>query len=105
MWSDPIHRSLTQWFGREPPLPEAVHVTRWAQDEYSRGSYTHMITGLSKNSHREAFQKPLVNTQGAELRFAGEHTSLNHFATVHGGLISGWREADAILKSEASVTR
>ena len=100
-----VHRALTNWFGREPPLPEAVHVTRWAQDEYSRGSYTHMITGLSKNSHREAFQTPLVNEDGAELRFAGEHTSLNHFATVHGALLSGWREADAILESEASAAR
>jgi monoamine oxidase len=100
-----VHRALTNWFGSEPPLPEAVHVTRWAQDAYSRGSYTHMITGLSKNSHREAFQTPLVNEDGAELRFAGEHTSLNHFATVHGALLSGWREADAILESEASAVR
>lgn len=100
-----VHRSLTNWFGREPPLPEAVHVTRWAQDEYSRGSYTHMITDLSKTSHREAFQSPLVNEDGTELRFAGEHTSLNHFATVHGALLSGWREADAILESEAKVVR
>ena len=96
-----VHRSLTKWFGHEPPLPEAVHVTRWAQDKYSRGSYTHMITGLSKNSHREIFQTPLVNEDGAELRFAGEHTSSNHFATVHGALLSGWREADAIIESEA----
>jgi monoamine oxidase len=100
-----VHRSLTNWFGHEPPLPEAVHVTRWAQDEYSRGSYTHMITGLSKNSHREAFQVPLVNDHGAELRFAGEHTSLNHFATVHGALLSGWREAAAILHSEAEAAK
>jgi monoamine oxidase len=98
-----VHRSLTKWFGHEPPLPEAVHVTRWAQDKYSRGSYTHMITGLSKNSHREIFQTPLVNKDGAELRFAGEHSSQNHFATVHGALLSGWREADAIIESVASA--
>lgn len=64
-----------------------------------------MITDLSKTSHREAFQSPLVNEDGTELRFAGEHTSLNHFATVHGALLSGWREADAILESEAKVVR
>lgn len=98
-----VHRALTKWFGHEPPLPNAVHVTRWAQDEYSRGSYTHMITGLSKNTHREAFQLPIINKHGSELRFGGEHTSLNHFATVHGALLSGWREADAIIKSEATA--
>jgi N1-acetylpolyamine oxidase len=96
-----VHRSLTKWLGREPPMPDAVHVTRWAQDEYSRGSYSHMITGLSEIRHREALGEAIVNGHGAELRFAGEHTSINHFATVHGALLSGWREAEALLKSEA----
>ena len=94
---DLVHRALTQWLGREPPKPAAVHVSRWASDEYSRGSYSHMIKGLSETRHREAFQEPLRNAEGAVLRFAGEHTSRNHFATVHGALISGWREADDIL--------
>ncbi|KAK0282389.1 hypothetical protein LTR91_018835 [Friedmanniomyces endolithicus] len=94
-----LHRALTSWLGREPPRPEAVHVTRWAQDEYSRGSYSHMITGLSEVGHRLEFQRPVVGGKGAAvLRFAGEHTSRNHFATVHGALLSGWREADAILE-------
>ncbi|KAK5126119.1 hypothetical protein LTR85_011474 [Meristemomyces frigidus] len=95
-----VHRALTAWLGCEPPKPDAVHVTRWAQDEYSRGSYSHMITGLSETRHREEFQKPVMNGKGGELRFAGEHTSRNHFATVHGALLSGWREADAIIANE-----
>ncbi|KAK3673222.1 hypothetical protein LTR78_006767 [Recurvomyces mirabilis] len=92
-----VHRALNKWLGVEPPNPDAVHVTRWAQDEYSRGSYSHMITGLSEVKHREAFQEPIVNKNGGILRFAGEHTSRNHFATVHGALLSGWREANDIL--------
>lgn len=94
-----VHRALTSWMGREPPKPDAVHVTRWAADEFSRGSYSHMITGVSEADHREEFQRPVVNGGGGTLRFAGEHTSRDHFATVHGALLSGWREADAILKS------
>ncbi|KAK1088118.1 hypothetical protein LTR33_000710 [Friedmanniomyces endolithicus] len=94
-----LHRALTSWLGCEPPGPEAVHVTRWARDEFSRGSYSHMITGLSEVGHRVEFQRPVVGGEGGEvLRFAGEHTSRNHFATVHGALLSGWREADAILE-------
>ncbi|KAM3075275.1 hypothetical protein ACMFMF_005953 [Clarireedia jacksonii] len=95
-----VHRALTKWLGREPPLPDAVHVTRWATDKHSLGSYSHMITGVSETQHRAEFQKPVINEQGATLRFAGEHTSVNHFATVHGALLSGWREADAILKGK-----
>ncbi|EME40122.1 hypothetical protein DOTSEDRAFT_102080, partial [Dothistroma septosporum NZE10] len=92
-----LHRALSSWFGREPPKPTGVHVTRWALDEHSRGSYSHMITGLSETRHRENFQIPALSDSGSILRFAGEHTSRNHFATVHGALLSGWREADAIL--------
>lgn len=95
-----IHRALTSWLGLEPVKPLGVHVTRWARDEFSRGSYSHMITGLSEAKHREEFQRPIVNNEGGVLRFAGEHTSRNHFATVHGALMSGWREAHAILKLE-----
>lgn len=94
-----IQRTLTSWLGREPPNPQAVHVTRWASDHYAFGSYTHMITGLSETRHRDAFQRAVTNDKGATLRFAGEHTSLSHFATVHGALLSGWREADEILKN------
>lgn len=93
-----VHRALTSWLGREPPRPDAVHVSRWAADEFARGSYSHMITGLSTSQHREEFQQPVVNRDGGVLRFAGEHTSRDHFATVHGALLSGWREADAVLE-------
>jgi monoamine oxidase len=95
-----VHSTFTSWLPAHlptPPKPEAVHVTRWAQDEFSRGSYSHMITGVSERRHREEFATPLRNGQGAEVRWAGEHTSEDHFATAHGALISGWREADAIV--------
>lgn len=93
-----VHRALTSWLGHEPPKPAGVHVTRWATDEFSRGSYSHMTTGVSETKHREEFQRPVVNGEGGVVRFAGEHTSRSHFATVHGALLSGWREADAILE-------
>ncbi|BCS21507.1 flavin monoamine oxidase family protein [Aspergillus puulaauensis] len=93
-----FHRTLTQWFGIEPPTPpDAVYVTRWAQDAYSRGAYSHMITGLSEARHREALQEPVINDAGDVLRFSGEHCSRDHFAMVHGALLDGWRAADASL--------
>lgn len=95
-----VHRSLAKWLGREPPVADAIHVTRWAKDAYSRGSYSHMITGLSETRHRQVCGRPVVGPKGVVVRFAGEHTSHNHFATVHGALLSGWREAAAILAEE-----
>lgn len=94
-----FHRTLTQWFGIEPPTPpDAVHVTRWAQDAYSRGAYSHMITGLSEARHREILQEPVLNEAGNVLRFSGEHCSQDHFAMVHGAPLDGWRAADASLQ-------
>ncbi|KAK1856138.1 flavin containing amine oxidoreductase [Colletotrichum chrysophilum] len=93
-----FHRTMTQWFGIEPPRPDAVHVTRWAQDPYSRGAYSHIITGLSEAGHREALQKPMINEFGGVLRLSGEHCSRDHFAMVHGALLDGWRAADASLR-------
>ncbi|KAJ4325082.1 hypothetical protein N0V84_003625 [Fusarium piperis] len=93
-----FHRTLTKWFGIEPPGPDAIHVTRWAQDPYSRGSYSHLITGLSEAKHRETLQEPMFNEAGAVLRFAGEHCSQDHFAMAHGALLDGWRAADASLR-------
>lgn len=74
-----VHRALTSWLGGSgaaptapspPPPPAAVHVTRWAADGFSRGSYSHMVTGASETAHREAFGRPVVNAEGAVLRFA-----------------------------------
>ena len=98
-----VHRALSKWLGHPPPKPSAVHVTRWHQDPFARGSYTHMVTNLSLTRHREELSEPIVNGHGRELRFAGEHTSRNHFATVHGALLSGWREADAVLRAECAA--
>lgn len=92
-----LHTNMTAWFGKEPPSAKAVHVTRWANDTFSMGSYSHMIAGLSETKHREQFQDAIQVGGRGRLAFAGEHTSRNHFATVHGALISGWREADAII--------
>lgn len=93
-----VHGALQSWIGRDLPDPDAVYVTRWAADPYSGGSYSSMVAGVSETKHRTTIGKPMRNEHGAEVRFAGEHTSENHFATVHGALLSGWREADAILE-------
>jgi N1-acetylpolyamine oxidase len=103
--SDLFHRILAQWFGAEPPRSEAVHVTRWAQDPFSKGSYSHNITGLSEAKQRKTLQEPVTNGEGGVLRIAGEHCSQDHFAMVHGALLDGWRVADASLQYRDEVDR
>lgn len=71
----------------ELPDPAGVLVTRWLTDEWSRGSYTFLPPGASP-SDREVLAEPL-----GRLVLAGEATSVDHPATVHGALLSGRRAA------------
>ncbi|KND03370.1 uncharacterized protein SPPG_02414 [Spizellomyces punctatus DAOM BR117] len=91
--------------GQIVPYPEQVVITRWGKDPFARGSYSHMQTGRTTHEDREELAKPLPDLMSGEkfprtptLFFAGEHTVRDHFATVHGALLSGWREAERILK-------
>ena len=76
-------------------------MTRWRQDEYSRGSYSYVAAGSSGNDYdflaapvSPARNGPLVPRP--RVFFAGEHTMRNYPATVHGALLSGLREAGKV---------
>lgn len=101
------HDTFCSWLPSHlpaPPKQQAVYVTRWAQDEWSKGSYSHMIANVSEIWNRTEFETPLEGKAGGQVRFAGEHTSEEHFATAHGALLSGWREADAIIEASKAST-
>lgn len=74
------------------PAPRGGLVTRWAADQYARGSYSFLATGSSPDD-----QAALAEPAGDRVLFAGEATEPEHFATVHGAYLSGVREAQRIL--------
>ncbi len=73
------------------PQPEAYQITRWASHPYSWGSYSYLATGASDRDYDN-----LADPVGDRLFFAGEATSRQHAATVHGAYLSGLREAQRI---------
>lgn len=98
------------------PAPSARHITRWLSDPHAQGSYSYFPNRVSPSSSsavggEEAREgggpldmlecaRPLWNER---LGFCGEHTEENHFASVHGPLLTGWREArrlESLLKEE-----
>ncbi len=74
------------------PTPTGALVTRWAADQYARGSYSYLAVGASP-----ADQRALAEPATERVLFAGEATEPEHFATVHGAYLSGVREARRIL--------
>jgi len=70
---------LAGMFGPDIPEPDAHHITRWASDPYAFGSYSYLRPG-SNGDTRDALAMPVDE----RLFFAGEATSRDYAATVHG---------------------
>ena len=69
------------------PLAES----RWAQDPFARGSYSHALPGHA--GARAILAAPV----DGRLFFAGEATSPNFFSTAHGARDSGQRAAGEVI--------
>ncbi|XP_025088904.1 lysine-specific histone demethylase 1A-like isoform X3 [Pomacea canaliculata] len=79
------------------PQPKETLVTRWRADPYARGSYSYVASGSTGNDY-DLLATPVTPGPNIKPRifFAGEHTIRNYPATVHGALLSGFREAGRI---------
>lgn len=83
---------LRTLYGPNIPEPTGYLVTRWASDPHAFGSYSYLRPG-SDGDTIDALAGPVDD----RLFFAGEATSRQHPATVHGAYLSGLRAAEEIL--------
>lgn len=84
--------ALRAMFGSGFPAPLAARFTRWRADPFSRGAYSFVATGATPGDRRA-----LAGTDwDGRLAFAGEATSADHAATVHGAWLSGLAAARAL---------
>ncbi|MBF4606600.1 flavin monoamine oxidase family protein [Curtobacterium sp. VKM Ac-1393] len=88
---------LRRMFGAAVPEPEAFRITRWADDPFSRGSYSYLHVGASPDDH------DLLGTVSGRVQLAGEATWGDDPATVHGALLSGLRAAGRLLGAEVDT--
>lgn len=79
--------ALTDMHGAAPP-PKDARVTRWRSDPWSRGAYSYVPVGATFAQYAE-----LGAPVGDRLFFAGEATSEDYPATVHGAYLTGLRAA------------
>ncbi len=84
--------TLKKMFGPDVPDPVSYIRTRWAEDEFSLGSYSFTKVGQLEGD-RDELAKPVAQ----KLFFAGEATHPNFYGTVHGAYESGVRAAREIL--------
>lgn len=82
---------LRSIFGNGIPDPVDFQITRWASDPFSQGSYSFYTTG-SDPAMRDALAGDIAN----RIFFAGEATSRQYFATVHGAYLSGLAAAEKV---------
>ena len=70
----------------------ATHFTHWTSDRWTLGAYSYCLPGCA--GARQAFGERV----GGRILFAGEHCSLQHFATVHGAYQTGEAAARQALR-------
>lgn len=86
---------LRSIFGARIPDPTGMTVTRWAADPLAGGSYSYVPAGASPADHAV-----LAEPEGERLVFAGEATSRDHPATVHGAFLSGLAASTRIARRQ-----
>ena len=84
--------ALRLLYGDAVGEPLAHWVTRWGEDAFSNGSYSHLAVGSSHHDH-DALAGPVDGV----LHFAGEATWGDEPATVGAAFYSGHRAAERIL--------
>lgn len=75
------------------PSPISHSITRWLNDQYSKGAYTSIPVGSSGDDY-DLLAAPVEPF----LYFAGEHTCRMNPTTCASGIISGLREAHRIVE-------
>ena len=90
--TDEIVKHLRIIYGAGVPQPMHLLRTKWGQDEFTFGSYS-FVSNRSRSSEFDRFKGPI----NGRMFFAGEHTSRDYRATVHGAYLSGQRAAAEIM--------
>ncbi|CAL0303791.1 unnamed protein product [Lupinus luteus] len=88
-----VLRGIFQPKGIVVPDPIQSVCTKWGGDPLSYGSYSHVGVGSSGGDY-----DTLAENVGNQLFFAGEATSRQYPATMHGAFLSGLREASRIYE-------
>ncbi|MCJ8730589.1 hypothetical protein PDJAM_G00186070 [Pangasius djambal] len=91
---------LRRFTGNPTIAPKKLVRSQWFHDPYTCGSYSYVAKGCSgQDIDNLAEPLPLTGSEAKPLQvlFAGEATHKSFFSTVHGALLTGWREANRLI--------
>ncbi len=87
-----VMNHLRDIYGSNIPEPKSMLRTKWQTNENTLGAYSYTAMGTEMRHFDD-----LATAINDKIFFAGEHTHIEYFSTVHGAYLSGLREADKIM--------
>ncbi|XP_019953400.2 peroxisomal N(1)-acetyl-spermine/spermidine oxidase [Paralichthys olivaceus] len=102
-----VTQLIRRFTGNPTITPRRVLRSQWFHDPWTCGSYSYPGKGCSEQDLENMMEPlPAKGSQSKPLQvlFAGEATHPCYYSTVHGALLSGWREADRLISHYSSVS-
>uniref|UniRef100_UPI003AAB3A54 peroxisomal N(1)-acetyl-spermine/spermidine oxidase n=1 Tax=Centroberyx gerrardi TaxID=166262 RepID=UPI003AAB3A54 len=102
-----VTQLIRRFTGNPTITPRKILRSQWFQDPWTCGSYSYPGRGCSAqdlDNLREPLPAQGAQSQPLQVLFAGEATHSCYYSTVHGALLSGWREADRLVAHYASIS-
>lgn len=79
--------------------PTAMIRNQWSTNKHFRGTYSYKSVEAAKlNASAAVLSEPIMRLDKPIILFGGEATNQGRYATVHGAIESGWREAHRLIR-------
>ncbi|KAM3606323.1 uncharacterized protein V6R79_014247 [Siganus canaliculatus] len=92
--------------GNSTITPLSILRTQWFHNPWTCGSYSYPAVGCSAQDLKNMMEPLPLNEQQSQplqVLFAGEATHHCFYSTVHGAILTGWREADRLITHYSST--
>ncbi|TKS85534.1 Peroxisomal N(1)-acetyl-spermine/spermidine oxidase [Collichthys lucidus] len=99
-----VTQLIRRFTGNPTITPRRILRSQWFHDPWTCGSYTYPGRGCSLQDLENMMEPLPTKTSQAQVLFAGEATHPCYYSTVHGALLSGWREADRLISHYSSIS-
>ncbi|XP_069000868.1 peroxisomal N(1)-acetyl-spermine/spermidine oxidase [Embiotoca jacksoni] len=102
-----VTQLIRRFTGNPAITPRRILRSQWFHDLWTCGSYSHLRRGCSQQD-QDNLMEPLPpkgsQSHSLQVLFAGEATHPCYYSTVHGAVLTGWREAERLISHYSSIS-